>query len=241
MSRRIYVKKYFKVTICILAILAAVIIPGCGKDSNSSSSDMFESEEAMQSSVKGTYRKQSDLTNGEYTSTLKITSTTLTETATSKELNMSIDKKYDITEWQPQSGLIILDDDSIISLSSDGTLYYESIPYVKSGSSASSSSSTQNSEDGTAVLQVSDIKITNSSYHTTCTGSLKNTGSKTYKYVKVKGSFKDANGNVIDTDSAYAVGSEGLEPGESTTFDVFVTKNSDIKSCDVTVYDYDCE
>ena len=65
----------------------------------------------------------------------------------------------------------------------------------------------------------------------------KNTGKKTYKFVKVKGAFKDSSGNVIDTEWTYAVGSEGLAPGESSVFRMSVPKNSKITSCSVTVYE----
>lgn len=33
---------------------------------------------------------------------------------------------------------------------------------------------------------------------TVCVGKVKNTGTKTYYYVEVKGSFKDSSGNVLD-------------------------------------------
>ena len=68
---------------------------------------------------------------------------------------------------------------------------------------------------------------------------VKNTGNKTYKYIEVKGSFKDSAGNVVDTDWTYAAGSEGLSPDESTTFKLSVTKNFDIKSCSVSLLDFD--
>jgi DNA repair exonuclease SbcCD ATPase subunit len=77
--------------------------------------------------------------------------------------------------------------------------------------------------------EVTDL-YSNSSY-TVCEGTLKNSGTKSYEFIKIKGSFEDANGNVVDTDWTYAVGSEGLSGGETTTFRLSVKKNTDIKSC----------
>jgi len=65
----------------------------------------------------------------------------------------------------------------------------------------------------------------------------KNNGSKTYKYVKVKGAFIDSRGNVVDTDWTYAIGGEGLEPGESTKFRLSVNKSFLIEDCDITFMD----
>ena len=68
-----------------------------------------------------------------------------------------------------------------------------------------------------------------------------NDGAATYEFVTVKGSFVDKDGKVCNTDSTYAVGGEGLAPGESTTFRMSVPKDRDIKSCNVTIVDYDVE
>ena len=88
-------------------------------------------------------------------------------------------------------------------------------------------------------LQISGVSVSTNSAATYCTGTIKNTGSSTFKFVKVKGSFKDYNGNVIETGDSYAVGSEGLAPGESTTFRISCSRNTSVKSCSVSIYDYD--
>ena len=69
------------------------------------------------------------------------------------------------------------------------------------------------------------------------TGSVTNSGSKTYDFIKLKGSFKDSSGNVVDTDWTYAVGSEGLAPGDTVTFRMSVDKDYSIKSCSVSITD----
>ena len=89
-----------------------------------------------------------------------------------------------------------------------------------------------------------DLKITNVSVYTNsvstyCSGTITNNGEELFKFVKVKGSFKDKSGNTVETGDSYAVGSEGLGPGESTSFKIYCDKNSKVDSCDVTVYDFD--
>ena len=86
-------------------------------------------------------------------------------------------------------------------------------------------------------LSISNVKLKHNSSYTVVTGSVKNTGSTTYKFVKVKGAFKNSRGTTLDTDWTYAVGSEGLAPGESTTFRMSVSKDTSITKCTVTVLD----
>lgn len=66
-----------------------------------------------------------------------------------------------------------------------------------------------------------------------------NNGKKTYRFVTIKGAFKDSSGTVVDTDSTYAVGSEGLAPGESKSFRMSVSEDSTIEDCSITITDYD--
>lgn len=71
-------------------------------------------------------------------------------------------------------------------------------------------------------------------------GYVENTGKNTYKFVKVKARFKDGD-IVVDTNDTYAVGSEGLEPGERSKFHIFVDYDADIDNVEVTVYDWDVD
>lgn len=88
-------------------------------------------------------------------------------------------------------------------------------------------------------LKITNVSVYSNSASTYCTGTITNNGDESFEFVKVKGAFKDSSGNTIETGDTYAVGSEGLAPGESTTFKIYCEKNSKVKSCDVTVYDYD--
>lgn len=88
------------------------------------------------------------------------------------------------------------------------------------------------------VLSFSDVKVSNNSSYTICTATLTNDGRKTYTYIDVKGKFEDSSGTTLDTDWTYAVGSEGLAPGESVTLKLSVKKNYNIKKCDLEILDY---
>lgn len=88
-------------------------------------------------------------------------------------------------------------------------------------------------------LHISDIDIDTGISYITATRKLTNNGEKTYRFVQVKGAFKDYSGNVVDTDWTYACGQEGLAPGESTSFRLSIPKTSSIKECSVTLLDYE--
>ncbi len=104
--------------------------------------------------------------------------------------------------------------------------------------SSSYSYTTRYYEYAPLVLKTSNIRVKSEYSYTTVDGTLTNNGRYTYRFVKVKGAFKNYRGDIVDTDWTYAVGSEGLEPGESTTFHMSVPKNTSISSCDVSIYDY---
>ena len=50
--------------------------------------------------------------------------------------------------------------------------------------------------------------------------------------------FITSYGNVVDTDWTYAVGSEGLSPGESKKWEAYVDKDLSIKKIDISIIDY---
>ena len=113
--------------------------------------------------------------------------------------------------------------------------------YCYTHSPTTSSGVTYTPEAADDVLDFSSIEITHNSSYTVCTGTITNNGKRNYSFVKVKGKFKDSSGTVLDTDWTYAVGSEGLAPGESTTFRLSVDKNRNITKCAIELLDYDKE
>ena len=117
----------------------------------------------------------------------------------------------------------------------------ENKDYCYTHSPTASSGISYTPEVAENVLEFSDIRITHNSSFTVCTGTITNNGRKTYTFVEVKGKFKNSSGTVLDTDWTYAVGSEGLAPGESTSFRLSVDKNTNIKNCTMEILDYDKE
>ena len=111
-----------------------------------------------------------------------------------------------------------------------------STPTEFSRKSNNKSSINNNSLD-TRYLTISNVKVESNSSYTVCTGVITVSATSPYRYrfIEVKGAFKNAYGNVVDTDSTYAIGSEGLDPGESKTFRLSVPKDSSIKSCSVSI------
>ncbi|MCI5679537.1 MAG: FxLYD domain-containing protein [Bacteroidales bacterium] len=86
-------------------------------------------------------------------------------------------------------------------------------------------------------LKFSNLDIDHNSSYTVLNGTVTNTGNRTYEFIEIKGAFKDSSGKVVDTDWTYAVGSEGLAPGESTTFRMSVPKDYSIRDCSISIID----
>lgn len=89
------------------------------------------------------------------------------------------------------------------------------------------------------VIDFSDISISSNSSYSICTATVTNNGKRTYTFVEVKGKFKDLSGTVLDTDWTYAVGSEGLAPGESVSIRLSIEKDVNVYQCDLEIIDYD--
>lgn len=87
-------------------------------------------------------------------------------------------------------------------------------------------------------LKVDRMKTSGSYTYVYCT--VTNVSSKyvatRYRYVKVKGVFKDYSGDIVDTDWTYAVDSTWLEPGESKTFQ-FMVQNTNIRTASLSFVD----
>ena len=110
--------------------------------------------------------------------------------------------------------------------------------YTSVDRSSSSSSSYSGSTVYSFELPISNVQVSSNSVSTYAEGSITNRSNATVKFVEVRGSFMNSYGNTVDTDWTYAVGSEGLKPGESTKFKLYVTKDSTISRCNVAVQDF---
>ena len=88
-------------------------------------------------------------------------------------------------------------------------------------------------------LKISNVTLSSNSSYTIAEGTITNNSSQTVSYVRIKGAFETSSGTVVDTDWTYAVGSEGLAPGESCKWRMSVSKDNSIKDCTVTILDFD--
>lgn len=88
-------------------------------------------------------------------------------------------------------------------------------------------------------LKISNVKLSSNSSYTIAEGTITNNSNQTVSYIKIKGSFRNSSGTVLDTDWTYAVSSEGLEPGESCTWKMSVKKNHAIENCSISILDFD--
>lgn len=231
-----------KIKITIGAIIAIIIAIFIGNAIVISGRTTYGSEAEMKAEVAGIYTCYDDDYSIHYQ--LKIEG----DTATKRYYNLGSDHDIELTvrSWNPRKGTFEIAG-GIVVVTSTGNLKYDDNlyqqgeyweTYVESASSKRAERRRASLETAFTALEIQDVKVTSNSVYTICSGTIKNTGSKTYSYVEVKGAFKDRNGNVVDTDWTYAVGSEGLAPDEATTFRLSVQKNSDIKSCTVSILDY---
>ena len=127
----------------------------------------------------------------------------------------------------------------LIVVTTNKPMHYDAPKTTSSYSGYNNSSSQTYYEDATSVLTISNVKLSENSSYTIVTGTLTNKGRNTYKFVKLKAAFENYKGDILDTDSTYGCGDEGLAPNESTTFRMSISKNYSVSKVVVTVYDYD--
>lgn len=193
----------------------------------------FSSADEMKAALQGTYTYYSNITGKAYKQ-IVISGDKLTYKYSSGTFD---DWELTINEWNYNWGTIKTFENLVITR--DGDIRDGNDLYEKGGFMASSGSNKESYESAYSALRFSGIYVSSNSSYTNCKGTITNNGKKTYRYVEVKGAFKDSSDNVLDTDWTYAVGSEGLAPGESKTFSLSVPKNSRIKSCSVSILDYE--
>lgn len=227
-------KKKRNILIGISVVLAIVFCCFVGHSITMSKRTTYSSVEEMKDALEGTYtaytgyngeaRKQIVIKDGQYKYVYK---------------SLEDNDIYSDIDFYPSQGKIHTFEDLIVTKTGDlddGDCIFEKGGYMSTKDDYSSS---YTSESGYSVLKISDLTWDNNSSYNVCTGKVKNTGKKTYYFVTVKGSFKDSSGNVLDTDSTYAVGSEGLSPGESSSFRLSVKRDYDITDCSVSILDFD--
>lgn len=242
------------------ALILALIIAVVSNAAVLSQRKTFTSAEAMQKAVQGRWTAASDGAAGQLvisgnkmesaagSSSAKASGSAAPSSGDSKASSSNTAKASgtEIT-WKPSRGVFKADGKKY-TVKANGRIednagieYKKSTTSSGSGSSSKSGSSSSKSSGSTAgagVLKISNTKVTSNSSYTICTGTLTNNGKATYKFVQVKGAFQNSSGKVVDTDSTYAVGQEGLAPGESTTFRLSIKKNTSVTKCNVTIFSF---
>ncbi len=114
----------------------------------------------------------------------------------------------------------------------------EAAEQLVKGVAYSSSEEKREAERKTSVIVESqDFTTSGSNYK--IYGTVTNNTSHTVYFVKVKVSLKDDNYKVLDTETTYACGDEGLKSGESTKFECYIKKDSNATHYSAEIYDYD--
>lgn len=223
-------RKKRNIIISISIIISAMLAWIIGNALVMAGRSTYSSEAEMKAALQGTYTYYND--SGKASRQMVISGDTVTY-----KWSHAGDMETDIREWNYEKGIIHTFEDIIVT--SDGNLKSDGELYKKGGSMSSGNSYTSSYESAYTALKISAGSVSSNSSYTTCNASVTNNGNKTYKFVEVKGSFKDSKGNVVDTDWTYAVGSEGLAPGETTKFSLSVSKDYSIESCSISIIDYD--
>lgn len=90
------------------------------------------------------------------------------------------------------------------------------------------------------AFRITDVSVTsNGKSSKVATGTIKNNDTESHTFAYIKVSFLDSDMDVVSVEGLYAVGKEGLSPGESTTWRVHTDYNSKITSARAEVVDYD--
>lgn len=229
-----------KVIIFIGAIISVVVLP-CIFFSFENSNLKYDSTDEMRKHLQGTWTicfEDGDSTDDQL----------IIDNDIGKHSIKNVGVKYSAEiVWHPSKGYFEWGSDKINvinenTLKRNGWIYIRGfVPETTYDFSGWESNKKNEEKEQLSALIISNIKIEHNSSYTVCTGSVTNNGKSTYLFVEVKGAFKDNNGKVVDTESAYACGGEGLAVGESSTFRMSVPKNIDIENCEVSILDYTIE
>lgn len=88
------------------------------------------------------------------------------------------------------------------------------------------------------ALELTIDDATTSYGYITVEGSISNPTNNAYSYIELKVKLLDVNGNVIDTENTYAVGSETLSPGDTKKWDAMLKADSRADNVEVEIVNY---
>lgn len=224
-------KKRIRILIVVVAVvLTIIIVYFIAHAIMLSNRSTYGSADEMRNALQGTYTYYSEIT-GKASRQIVISGNKLTYKYGLSDLR---DFDYDIREWNYNEGTIKTFE-TLVVMKNGALQEKDGDVYEKGGYMSDDSLFSNNSSNVYNDLKIKIDKVYTDYGYCKCKGSVKNNGTKSYNYVKIKGSFKDKDGNILDTDWTYVVGSEGLAPSETKTFELSVPANSKIDSCSVSL------
>ncbi|MBH0229533.1 FxLYD domain-containing protein [Halobacillus yeomjeoni] len=106
----------------------------------------------------------------------------------------------------------------------------------KNGNSVREVSNNITSEGG---LELEETSCSSENGLIKAKGYIKNTGSKSYSYVRVKVSYLDSNDKTIDTDWTYGIDSQPLNPNDRRSYEILSNSSDAISNCKQVIVDFD--
>ncbi len=85
-----------------------------------------------------------------------------------------------------------------------------------------------NTPKSSGTLAIEETSCSKDGDYMNVNGYVKNNSETTYSFIKVQAEYFDSLGNIVDTDFAYAVGSEGLTPNGRKSFSIMTRNNESI-------------
>lgn len=227
------------IAIIITAIIVVLVVMLIIYASIISGRSTYQNAKQMRQNVYGNYIEVDDdgeIMRGTKT-TVVINKQGLEETMVIPSLSASesdsvFTTKYKINKWSYKAGTFEIEINGLkytVTVYNDGSIGYLHQRFIrnydKNGSSSSSVGATQNDIQNDLVLENKSLKASADSDYAYYYGTVRNKGSVTHSFIKVTVTLYDEYGNVVNTDYGYAVGDEGLAPGEAKQFDIMVANN----------------
>ncbi|WP_437830691.1 FxLYD domain-containing protein [Niallia taxi] len=71
------------------------------------------------------------------------------------------------------------------------------------------------------------------------TGFVKNIDDYSHSFIELKGVLKDSQGNVLNTETTYAVGNEQLQPNERKDYEIMMQTVEGSSDCSYSISNFD--
>ncbi|MEK4666575.1 FxLYD domain-containing protein [Niallia sp. FSL R7-0271] len=110
--------------------------------------------------------------------------------------------------------------------------------FVTDGSSVATVA-TNSPKTSKGLLVLEDTKCNSDGEYTYMTGFIKNIDDYSHSFIEVKGVLKDSQGNVLNTETIYAVGNEQLQPNERKDYEIMLQTVEGSSNCSYSISDFE--